>query len=267
MKLLFVRARRKKRLFVLPKRVLALPAALLCICALCLLVNLPASMTTAAAERQLPIYCVQREEKACSLTFDAAWGNEDTSTLIDVLDHYGIRATFFVVGEWADKYPESVKALAEAGHEVMCHSNDHAHFNTLSAEQIITDINACCGKIESVTGVRPTLFRPPFGEYDDHVVSTVRGMGMEVIQWDVDSLDWKDYDASTIVRRVTSKVGPGSIVLFHNAALHTPEALPDIVEYLLQEGYEIVPVSRLILPGTCGTDYTIDHTGRQTPVK
>ncbi|CCY25695.1 polysaccharide deacetylase family sporulation protein PdaB [Firmicutes bacterium CAG:114] len=91
-------------------------------------------------------------------------------------------------------------------------------------------------------------------------------MGIEPIQWDVDSLDWKDYDAATITQRVTSSVGPGSIVLFHNAALHTPEALPDILEYLLGEGYEIVPISQLILDGEYGTDYTIDHTGRQCPV-
>ena len=171
--------------------------------------------------------------------------------------------TFFVVGEWVDKYPESVTALSEAGHEIMCHSNDHAHFNTLSADEIAADINTCCDKIEKLTGKRPTLFRPPFGEYDDHVVSTVRGMGMEVIQWDVDSLDWKDYDAATITQRVTSRVKPGSIVLFHNAALHTPEALPGILEYLLQEGYDILPISQLILPG----DYTLDHTGRQCPAE
>ena len=95
------------------------------------------------------------------------------------------------------------------------------------------------------------------------MVTTVRGMGMEIIQWDVDSLDWKDYDAPTITQRVTSKVGPGSIVLFHNAALHTPEALPSILEYLLQEGYDVVPISQLILTG----DYTLDHTGRQCPAQ
>lgn len=193
------------------------------------------------------------------------WGNEDTQTLIDILDHYHVKATFFVVGQWVEKYPDSVRALADAGHEVMCHSDTHAHFNTLSAQEIIDDVNACCDKIEAVTGVRPTLFRPPFGEYDDHVVATLRAMGMEVIQWDVDSLDWKDYDAPTITQRVTSKVAPGSIVLFHNAALHTPEALPGILEYLLQNGYQVVPVSQLILPGQYGTDFTIDHTGRQIP--
>ena len=265
MKLSIIRARRPRRLFVLPKRYVALPAALLCVCALCLLTTLPASVTTAAPERQLPIYCVQRDQKMVSLTFDAAWGNEDTQTLIDILDHYHVKATFFVVGQWVEKYPDSVRALADAGHEVMCHSDTHAHFNTLSAQEIIDDVNACCNKIEAVTGVRPTLFRPPFGEYDDHVVATLRAMGMEVIQWDVDSLDWKDYDAPTITQRVTSRVAPGSIVLFHNAALHTPEALPGILEYLLQNGYQVVPVSQLILPGQCGTDFTIDHTGRQIP--
>ena len=116
------------------------------------------------------------------------WGNEDTQTLIDILDRYGVKATFFVVGQWVDKYPESVKALSDAGHEVMCHSNDHAHFNTLSAQQIAQDIATCCDKIQAVTGVRPSLFRPPFGEYDDHVVAAVRGLGMEVIQWDVEAL-------------------------------------------------------------------------------
>ncbi|MCI8827705.1 MAG: polysaccharide deacetylase family protein [Ruminiclostridium sp.] len=254
---------KRRRVIVLRRRHVAIPAALLCICALCLLANLPAYVSASTATRQLPIYCVQRDSKVCALSFDAAWGNEDTQTLIDILDRYQVKATFFVVGDWVDKYPESVKALSDAGHEIMCHSNDHAHFNTLSADQIAADINACCDKIEAVTGTRPTLFRPPFGEYDDHVVTTVRGMGMEIIQWDVDSLDWKDYDAPTITQRVTSKVGPGSIVLFHNAALHTPEALPSILEYLLQEGYDVVPISQLILTG----DYTLDHTGRQCPAQ
>ena len=238
MKFFRVKPAKERKVVFLRKRWLAIPGALLCICALCLVTTLPSYVSASTTERQLPIYCVQRDYKTCALSFDAAWGNEDTQTLIDIFDKYNVKVTFFVVGEWVDKYPESVKALADAGHEVMGHSNDHAHFNTLSADQIV----------------------------EDHVITTVRGMGIEPIQWDVDSLDWKDYDAATITQRVTSSVGPGSIVLFHNAALHTPEALPDILEYLLGEGYEIVPISQLILDGEYGTDYTIDHTGRQCPV-
>ncbi len=240
---------------------LALAAALICGGAALWALGGGGEAAEAANTRLLPIYSVERDQKMVSLSFDAAWGNEDTQTLIDILGKYSVKVTFFVVGQWVDKYPESVKALHEAGHEVMNHSDDHAHFNTLSADQIVANVNACADKLEAVTGVRPTLFRPPYGEYDDHVIAAVRSMGVEPIQWDVDSLDWKDLSAKEIYNRVTTKVRPGSIVLFHNAALHTPEALEDIVKFLLSEGYTIVPISQLILTGP----YTIDHTGRQFP--
>jgi len=237
-------------------------AACLCLAAVMFYaVNWPAAVGAAAAARQLPIYCVQRDQKLVSISFDAAWGNEDTQQLIDILGQYQIPATFFVVGEWVDKYPESVKALHDAGHEIMNHSNTHAHYPQLSADEVTADLNACNDKIQQITGVRPTLVRLPYGDYDDSSINAVRSIGMEPIQWDVDSLDWKDLAAGEITQRVTSKVQPGSIVLFHNAALHTPEALPTIIQTLLQEGYTFVPISQILLEG----EYTIDHTGRQCP--
>ncbi len=141
----------------------------------------------------------------------------------------------------------------------MNHSTKHDHYNSLTAAQIVADVNRCNDAIEELTGVRPTLIRCPFGEYDDHVISAIRSTGMEPIQWDVDSLDWKGISAAEIIKRVTGKVGGGSIVLFHNAGEHTPEALPEILRRLKQEGYELVPVSELLLSG----DYTLDHEGRQ----
>lgn len=219
----------------------------------------PAVVGVSATERVLPVYSVEREGKLVSLTFDAAWGNEDTQQLIDILDKYGVKATFFVVGQWVDKYPESVKALHDAGHEVMNHSDTHPHMSKLSAQGVAAEVNRCSDKVEAVTGVRPTLFRCPYGEYDDNVISAVRSLGMTAVQWDVDSLDWKEIPASEIYKRVTGKVRPGSIVLFHNAGLHTPEALPSILEYLQSNGYTVVPVSELLLQG----ETTIDHTGRQ----
>ena len=220
-----------------------------------------------AAERPLPIYCVEKDQKVCAISFDAAWGNEDTQQLIDILEQFQVKTTFFVVGDWVTKYPESVKALHEAGHEIMSHSDSHAHYNDLSAEEITADVNASCDKIEAITGVRPTLIRCPYGEYDDHVITAIRDMGLEPIQWDVDSLDWKELSAGEITERVTKRVQPGSIVLFHNAAKHTPEALPAILEDLISQGYTILPISQLILPGECGVDYTMDHTGRQLPAE
>jgi peptidoglycan/xylan/chitin deacetylase (PgdA/CDA1 family) len=119
-------------------------------------------------------------------TLASPWGNEDTQQLIDIMAKYNVKATFFVVGDWVTKYPESVKALCDAGHEVMSHSDSHAHFNSLSTDEIIEDVNTCNDKIEAVTGTRPTLFRCPYGEYDDHVINAVRSLDMEPIQWDVE---------------------------------------------------------------------------------
>lgn len=251
----------KRRIILIRRRYLAIFVCLLAAATIFAAVGTPVVVGAAATTRQLPIYCVQRDYKVCSLSFDAAWGNEDTQLLIDILGKHDIKATFFVVGDWVEKYPESVKALADAGHEVMNHSDTHAHLTQFSSEKIVADINTCNEKIEEITGVCPTLMRPPYGEYDDKVVSAVRSMGMEPIQWDVDSLDWKDLSAADITARVIKRVQPGSIILFHNAALHTPEALPGIIEALLQDGYSIVPISEIILSG----DYTIDHTGRQCP--
>lgn len=170
------------------KKLLSALALVLAICLMFYAVNAPQIVGAAATERVLPIYCVERDNKAVSLTFDAAWGNEDTQMLIDILTGHDVKATFFLVGDWVDRYPESVKALHDAGMEVMNHSNDHAHFSKLSAQEIQSNVNACCDKIEAITGERPTLFRCPYGEYDDHVVSTINEMGIQVIQWDVDPL-------------------------------------------------------------------------------
>ena len=143
----------------------------------------------------------------------------------------------------------------------MSHSSHHDHFSALSAEQIRADLAACNEKIAAVTGITPRLFRCPYGEYDDHVIQTVRELGMEPIQWSVDSLDWKGLSAGEITQRVLDKIQPGSIVLFHNAAEHTPEALPGILDALQARGYRIVPVSELLLEGDC----FIDSTGCQCP--
>ena len=223
----------------------------------------PRVVGAAATKRELPVYCVDRQEKLVSLSFDAAWGNEDTQQLIDILGKYNVKATFFLVGQWVDRYPESVKALHDAGHEVMNHSDTHPHMSKLSPQEVCAELNRCSDKIEAITGVRPTLFRCPYGEYDDNVISAIRSLGVTPIQWNVDSLDWKELSAKEITARVTGKVDPGSIVLFHNAGLHTPEALPAILDWLTANGYKVVPVSELLLQG----ETSIDHTGKQYPAR
>ena len=215
----------------------------------------------AASDRLVPIYCVEdKGDKTVALSFDAAWGNEDTEQLISILGKNKVKATFFVVGSWVDKYPESVKQLSDAGHEINNHSNSHPHMPQLSVTQMTDELNACNEKISAITGKKPILFRAPYGDYDNTMLKTVTDNGMYTIQWDVDSRDWKEeYTTDMIVRGVCDNVKSGSIVLFHNAAKNTPEALPIILEKLIAEGYNFDLISNMIYK----ENYTIDHAGMQ----
>ncbi len=217
----------------------------------------------ANSNRLLPIYCVETDKKQVAISFDAAWGNDDTDDLIKILKEYDVSATFFVVGAWVDKYPESVKALSDAGHQIQNHSNTHPHMPQLSRAQIKDEIVCCNEKIKAITGVEPTLLRPPYGDYDNTLIETMDELKMNTIQWDVDSLDWKENaTAESIANRVIKKVKNGSIVLFHNDADHTPEALPTILKTLKEQGYEFVFISDLILK----ENYEIKHDGTQCKV-
>lgn len=217
---------------------------------------------SANKNRQIPIYCVEKQEKVISISFDAAWGNEQTPELLDILDKYNVKTTFFVVGDWVDKYPESVKQIHERGHEVCNHSNTHPYMTKLSKDDMKNQIQSCNEKISAITSITPILFRPPYGDYDNNVVETVKELGMYCIQWDVDSLDWKDPTPEQMKERVCSKIKEGSIVLFHNGAKNTPTALPTCIEAIQSQGYQIVPISQLIHQGS----YETDHEGRQKPV-
>lgn len=243
--------------FIITKKQIALATAILVCGVMAIIMSVSAF---AGSQKKLPIYSVDTEDKKIAISFDAAWGNDDTHTLIEILKEYDVPATFFVVGAWVDKYPESVKELADAGHQVQNHSNTHPYMTQLSAVQMTDELTTCNEKIKAITGISPTLFRPPYGDYDDTVIETVEGLKMYPIQWSVDSLDWQDSaTADSIYKRVTSKVTNGSIVLFHNDAEHTPEALPNILKTLKEQGYEFVFIDDLIYKD----NYTIDHTGKQ----
>ena len=218
------------------------------------------AVTTANEPRDIPVYSVETDEKKVAISFDAAWGNEQTSELLDILDRYEVKATFFLVGQWVDNFPDSVKEISKKGHDVENHSNTHAHMPELSLEGMTEEIVSCNDKIKALTGKCPTLFRPPYGDYNNNVVGAVKTQNMYCIQWDVDSLDWKDLSASEITQRVTSKLQNGSIVLLHNGAKNTPEALPSIIEGIRAQGYELVPISELVPKG----EYTTDHEGRMS---
>ncbi len=221
--------------------------------------TLSSSYIFRAQERKLPIYCVDKEEKVVSLSFDAAWGNEQTQTLLDILAQKEVKSTFFLVGFWAEKYPESVKAIADAGHDVGNHSDTHPHLPKLEKDKVLAQIEDCNKKIEAAGAPRPILFRPPYGDYNNCVVESTNELQMHCIQWDVDSLDWKDPSPEDMVKRIKSKIKPGSIILMHNGAKNTPEALPKIIDAIKEEGYEIVPISQIIYK----ENYSMDSQGKQ----
>lgn len=213
------------------------------------------------SKKELPIYCVEQEKPLISLSFDAAWGNDDTAKILETLKKHNVRVTFFMTGEWIEKYPEDVKAIAADGHNLGNHSENHKQMSTLSAGECKTEIMTPHEKVKNLTGKDMILFRPPYGDYNDTLIQVCRENGYYPIQWDVDSLDWKDYDAATIIKKVTEHkhLGNGSIILCHNGGKHTAEALDEMITVLKQKGYTLVPISELIMKD----GYTINHEGRQ----
>ena len=205
-------------------------------------------------QREIPVYCVETDEKVCALSFDAAWGNEQTQTLLDILDRYEVKSTFFLVKQWVDNYPDSVKEIASYGHDVGNHSATHPHMNSLSKEEQLGEIRSCNEAIEALTGKTPTLFRAPYGEYNNTLVKNTKAENMYCVQWNIDSLDWKNPSPDEMVSRIEQNLTEGSIILLHNGAENTPEALPKIIEMIQSKGYKIVPVSQIIPEGEYFTD-------------
>ena len=176
------------------------------------------SVGTQATERLLPIYCVERGDKKISLTFDVAWENSNTQELIDTLYEYDARATFFVTGDWCDRYPEDVKMFADAGHEIQNHSDQHPHVKGANVNELISDTKAASLKIKDITGREPTLYRAPYGEYDNSLITTVQGMGMNVIQWDVETVDTDGNPLPEPVRGL----GSGFLKYTKGRSIHAP---------------------------------------------
>jgi polysaccharide deacetylase family sporulation protein PdaB len=220
------------------------------------------SSAPAGAQRDVPIYSVDTSEKRMAISFDAAWGADDTPKLLEILKQHNVKTTFFLTGIWVKKYPQMVQAIAADGHEIGNHSLTHPHFASLPESEIRQELADNDALIFKLTNKHTRLFRPPFGEYNNLVLQTARAMGYEAIQWSVDSLDWQGIGKEAIVDRVLKNIQPGAIVLFHNNAQYTPEALPVILDALQQQGYQIVPVSDLLLKGE---SYVERHSGIQKP--
>ncbi len=216
-------------------------------------------VSAAAVSRSLPIYSVETSEKKLAISFDCAWGVDYTDKLLDIMAKNDVRCTFFAVEFWVEKYPEYAQKIVDAGHELGTHSRTHSYMSKLSVSEIRDELKTSSEAIERATGQKTTLFRAPYGDYDNLLIDTAKSMGLYTIQWDVDSLDWKNLSATEISLRVINGAKNGSIILCHNNGLHTAEALPMIFSTLKNRGFEFVPIGELIYK----ENYKIDVNGRQ----
>lgn len=223
--------------------------------------NLANIESVSTGVRELPIYSVKTDEMRVAITFDAAAGANDTDALLGVLAAHNVKATFFVCGCWLRNHPSDAKKILNAGHEMGNHGDRHLDAVKLSKKELIKDIEDQRAEMQKLLGIQPSLYRPAYGSYNTEVVRTARSLGYEVVQWSVDSLDWKEYGTEEVQRRVLEhpQLAKGAIILFHNDTAYTAMALDDILTGLESQGYVIGCVSDLILE----EPYEIDHNGCQ----
>ncbi|MDE7373448.1 MAG: polysaccharide deacetylase family protein [Clostridia bacterium] len=220
-----------------------------------------ASVFFGKSSRKIPVYGVdvQGEKKVIALTFDAAWGADKTQGILDTMAKYEAKGTFFLVGFWIDKFEDETKAIAKAGFDIGNHSRNHLNMPKLNDNEIRSEIEYVNDRVNELTGITPTYFRAPFGDYSDRLMSALEEMNMTGVQWSIDSLDWKGLSAKQIFERVVPKAKSGDIILFHNNSDHILDALPLILSALKADGFEFVTLSQLV--ATEG--YTIDNNGIQ----
>ena len=217
------------------------------------------TISTSATTKLLPIYNVQTNEKKVAFTMNCAWNADDIDSILETLKNNDVKITFFVVGNWVDKYPEAVKKIYEAGHEIASHSNTHPHVNNLSAEKNLEEIKLSVSKIEEITGQKTNLYRAPYGEYNDTVIQTAQENGFFTIQWNLDTLDYEGLTGEEMWNRIKDKLENGSIILSHNGTKHTADSLDILIKNIKSSGFEITTVSNLIYK----ENYRIESNGTQ----
>ena len=217
------------------------------------------TVQTAVATKELPIYNVETKEKKIAFTMNCAWEADDIEKILETLSKHNTHITFFMVGDFVNRYPEAVKKIAEAGHEIGNHSDTHPHVNNLSLEKNREEIQKCSQKIEQITGKKTKLYRGPYGEYNDTVIKSAKSQNHTTIQWNLDTLDYSGLTGEEMWKRLENKLTPGSIILSHNGTKHTADSLEMLLEQIEQKGYKIVTVSELIHK----ENYYIDVNGTQ----
>ncbi len=250
-------------LIVKKKYLLLLMVIILCACILSLSIyGTPISAVYLGSNiRLVPIYNVDTTEKKVAITFDSAWGADKTTQIVDMVKEYGINATFFLVGFWVEEYPDMVRYIYDNGLEIGTHSNTHPDMTSLSTDNMRLELSTSIDLIEDIIGQdKVELFRAPYGAYNNNLLNIASSeFGLKTIQWNIDTLDWKGLSGVEICDRVMTRLTSGSIILCHNNSDHILDALPLIIESVINAGYDIVSVGELIMHD----NYYIDNLGIQ----
>jgi polysaccharide deacetylase family sporulation protein PdaB len=200
------------------------------------------------AEGPMAISSTRTEKKVVALTFDHSWGNTFTPSILDTLQQNNIKATFFIMGPWAQKHADVAKRMVTDGHEIASHGYRHQNYGDMTGEWVKEDIEKSHALIKEVTGIDARLIRPPNGHYSKQSLKVTEDLGYRTIIWSIDSLDWKNPGRDVIVERVVKRLKPGGIILMHasDTPVQTAEALPILLEKIKTQGYEIVTVGQLL---------------------
>jgi peptidoglycan/xylan/chitin deacetylase (PgdA/CDA1 family) len=208
-------------------------------------VNRPNPDTTSAAP-SLMTYHGNLMKKEIALTFDA--GSDIAGIqILDVLKKYNVKATFFLTGKWAEEFPSYAKRIADEGHEIGNHSYSHPDPVKISAETLKQEISKAEQAIKTASGKSPRpYFRFPYGSYNAAALKTVGESGYPLsIQWSLDTIDWQQPPADTIVSRIEAGASNGDIILMHIGGINTPDAVDRVIPILQAQGYQLVTLSEL----------------------
>jgi len=212
------------------------------------------NVTSVFSGKLKPIYSTTVNSQVIALTFDISWGEKTAEPILDILKQEGIHATFFLSSPWAEKHQQLVQRMVADGHEIGSHGNRHIDLNTLGEGEIEHEISTAQQVLEQISAQKVRLIRAPNGAYDNKVISAANKLGYRVIQWSVDSLDWKRPGPSAVINNVLNGLHSGGgakagdIILFHasDSAPDTIQALPTVIQRLTAKGYRLIPVGQLL---------------------
>ena len=211
----------------------------------------PTGAPTAQAQAaSRPVYRVATTQQAVAIGINVVWGTEYVPRILKILETEHAHATFFVGGAWAAANPGLVREMLRAGMELGNHGYAHRHQSTMNFDENVAEITKASHAIEAAGAPRPTLFAPPYGEYDATVLQAASALHMTLVMWTIDTIDWRPSSSPALITsRVLNRAAAGSIILMHPTD-RTVEALPDILRQLHTRGYQFLTTSQLLATGT-----------------